>query len=48
MDKPDTVTISLRIPEHLWRAATMDKIDTKESLNALVVRLLQAYYPNRK
>jgi len=40
----DTKDMMLRLPPGLWRQAQMHKIDTGESINALVTRLLTDYF----
>lgn len=40
----DTKDMMLRLPPDLWRHANMHKIDTGESVTALIVRLLTEYF----
>jgi len=40
----EIINLSIRLPRHLWKLATLDKVDTGESLNALIVRLLITHY----
>lgn len=41
-------TYTQRLPESLWKKAAYHKIETGESMNALVVRLLQDFFNKRK
>lgn len=39
--------LNIRIPYKLWESASMDKIKTGESINALIIRLLTDYYKDK-
>lgn len=43
----ETKDLMLRLPPDLWRTASIHKIDTGESVTALVTRLLEEYFTEK-
>jgi predicted HicB family RNase H-like nuclease len=42
------MAMTLRLPENLDRKIMLETIDTKESKNALIVRVLEDYYNEKE
>ena len=43
-NEKEEVKFSVRIPKPIWKLARLNDIETGESMNALIVRLLTEYF----